>query len=306
MTPDAIFKVAYGFTAAKTLLACNELGMFEALAESTLSSDELAARMNVPERSATLLANAMVALGFVELVDGGYRNSEVAEKFLSGATEADLRPMLRFMNQITYPQWAQLEDAARTGERSTVDFPYEVYRSGMEAITAGTATVLSMAYDFTQHQRVLDIGGGTGSFLTTILERHPHLTGTLFKRTAARPGVSVVPGDYRVDELPTGHDAVVVENVAHDLAAEAFRLLLERIHEVSKPGTALLLVDYWTDATHTQPVFAALNGAQLLLSSEAGRVHSADEVRTWLTETGWTFTNQVPLNGPTSLIVAKA
>lgn len=307
MTPDAIFQVAYGFTAAKTLLACSELGMFEKLADTALSADELAGRMGVPERSATLLANAMVALGFVELADGRYRNSPVAEKFLSGTTPFDLRPMLRFMNQVTYPQWGQLEEAARTGEQSTVEFPREVFASGMDAITAGTAAALASAYDFTPHHRVLDIGGGTGGFLSAVVRQHPHLRGTLFKSLGnTRPGIDVVPGDYRIDPLPTGYDAVIVENVAHDLSPGGFVKVLERIHTASEPGTALLLVDYWTDPTHTQPTFAALNGAQLLLSSEAGRLHAAEEVTGWLRDSGWTFERHVPLNGPTSLIVATA
>ncbi|WP_186762769.1 methyltransferase [Lentzea tibetensis] len=310
MTPDAIFQVAYGFTAAKTLLACSELGMFEALAESTLTSEELADRMGVPERSASLLANAMVALGFVELADGGYRNSPVSEKFLSGTTQADLRPMLRFMNRITYPQWGELEVAARTGERSTVDYPTEVYSTGMEAINAGTAAALTAVYDFAPHHRVLDVGGGTGSFLTAIIHRHPHIHGTLFERpevvTLARPGVDLVAGDYLVDPLPSGHDAVILANVAHHLSETQTVQLLENVRSSCSSDARLLLIDFWTDPTHTQPMIAALTGAQFLLSSEVGRLHSADEMTGWLGRAGWTFDRHVPLNGATSLIVAQA
>jgi hypothetical protein len=309
VTPDAIFQVAYGFTAAKTLLACNELRMFEALGEGALPAEELAARMGVPERSATLLANAMVALGFMEVEDGAYRNSPVSQKFLSGTTPADLRPMLRFMNHITYPQWAQLEEAARTGEQATFGFPYDVYRSGMEAINAGTAAALIAAYDFSAHHRILDLGGGTGAFLAAVVEQHPHIRGTLFKRTDSlptRPGVDLVPGDYLIDPLPPGHDAVIVENVAHELPPGGVVKVLERIRTASTSGTALLLVDFWTDPTHTQPMFAALTGAQLLLSNEAGRLHSVEDVAGWLGDSGWTFDRHVPLNGATSLIVAQA
>ncbi|GLZ29935.1 SAM-dependent methyltransferase [Lentzea sp. NBRC 105346] len=309
MTPDAIFQVAYGFTAAKTLLACSELGMFEALAEGTLTSDELAERMGVPERSASLLANAMVALGFVELAGDRYGNSEVSRKFLSGTTPADLRPMLRFMNRITYPQWGDLENAARTGEGSTVDYPTDVYSTGMEAINAGTAAALTAVYDFTPHQRVLDVGGGTGSFLTAIIRRHPHVQGTLFERAEvmalARTGVDLVAGDFLVDPLPPGHDAVIVANVMHHLSAGNVVKLLERIR-TANPAATLLLIDFWTDPTHTQPMIAALTGAQFLLSSESGRLHSAEEMTGWLTEAGWTFDRHLPLNGATSLIVAQA
>jgi spermidine synthase len=52
---------------------------------------------------------------------------------------------------------------------------------GVEAITAGTAQVLPTRYDFSRHRRVLDLGGGTGSFLMAVLRRHPDLACTLFE-----------------------------------------------------------------------------------------------------------------------------
>jgi tRNA A58 N-methylase Trm61 len=38
-----------------------------------------------------------------------------------------------------------------------------------------------MTYDFSQHRRVLDLGGGTGSFLVALLRRYQNLEATLFE-----------------------------------------------------------------------------------------------------------------------------
>ena len=40
-----------------------------------------------------------------------YRNGETAAVFLTGRTPADLRPILRFWDQISYPAWIGLADA---------------------------------------------------------------------------------------------------------------------------------------------------------------------------------------------------
>ena len=56
-----------------------------------------------------------------------------------------------------------------------------MYSACVEAFTAPAATALAAAYDFTRHQRLLDVAGGTGSFLLTVLRRYPALKGTLFE-----------------------------------------------------------------------------------------------------------------------------
>ena len=69
VTPDSIFQVASGFMASKHLFVANEVGLFEGLAEGPKTLDELSARTGIPERTIRILADAMVALGFVERHD---------------------------------------------------------------------------------------------------------------------------------------------------------------------------------------------------------------------------------------------
>jgi hypothetical protein len=75
VTPDLIFQVANGFMAAKHLFVANEIGLFEALADSPATLDDLAQRTGIPCRTLRILADAMVALGFVERQGDLYRNS---------------------------------------------------------------------------------------------------------------------------------------------------------------------------------------------------------------------------------------
>ncbi len=70
-------------------------------------------------------------------------------------------------------------------------------------------------------------------------------------------------------------------------------------------GARLLLVDFWTDPTHTQPLFAALMAGAFLLTSAQGDVYSEEEVHGWLQATGWRKLDHIPLAGPSSLIVAE-
>jgi O-methyltransferase domain len=127
----------------------------------------------------------MVALGLLEHDGPLYRNSPVTAAFLSGRGPGDLRPFVTYVDQ-SYRIWAGFTEAIRagggTGFLSRLDPEAQrVYSAGVESVTAGSAVALAESYDFDRHRRLLDLGGGTGSFLVRILERHPGIECGLFE-----------------------------------------------------------------------------------------------------------------------------
>jgi len=116
----------------------------------------------------------------------------------------------------------------------------------------------------------------------------------------------VVEGDFFRDGLPKGYDAVLVANVMHLFSPAHNKDLLRRIRASVADGARLLLADFWTDAGHTEPAFAALMAGEFLVVTGEGDVYSAQEVKDWLDETGWRVVDRRPLAGPMSLIVAEA
>src|SRR5215469_1672150 len=101
-SPELIMQLAAGFMAAKHLFAASEFGLFEALADAPAGVDALAARTGLTRRAARISADAMVALGLLEADAGVYRNTAVAAAFLAGPGPGDLRPLLRFCDEISY------------------------------------------------------------------------------------------------------------------------------------------------------------------------------------------------------------
>jgi 2-polyprenyl-3-methyl-5-hydroxy-6-metoxy-1,4-benzoquinol methylase len=306
---------------SKHLFAANDLGLFEKLADRPLTLDELARELGIPSRTARITADAMVALGFVEKRDNRYQNSPVSQTFLSGKTPADLRPFLRFWNHISYPQWQHLEEALRTNRAVRGDLDPDqqrIFSEGVAAFTAGPAHALAEKYDFGRHRKVLDLGGGVGEFLVPILDRYPQLEGTLFElepvaevakdALATNPvgsRIKIVAGDLFEDRIPEDHDALILAHVVHYFDHERNLELLRGIRERVSAGARLLIVDFWTNPQHTEPLFAVLMAGEFL-TQVGGDVFSEEEGKGWLRESGWEYVQTIPLEGPNSLVVGEA
>ena len=322
ITPEPILQVATGFLAAKYLFVASEVGLFECLADGKATLDAIARRTKVPPRTLRIVIDAMVALGLVERRGNQYQNGPAAGAFLSGRTPTDLRPFLWLWNRVSYPRWMRLEEAVKTDTIVYGEFSSEeqrLYSDGVEAVTRGTALAVAATYDFSQHRRVLDLGGGTGSFLTEVLSQYDRVEATLYELPAVAATtrrrlndgrfadrLRIVPGDFFKDPIPDGHDAVIIANVVHCFPRAPVLELLRRTRQQVAAGARLLLVDFWTDETHTHPTFAALMAGEFLLTPGGGDVYSAEEARDWLQETGWRQLDFRPLAGPASLIVATA
>jgi SAM-dependent methyltransferase len=304
VTPDPIMRIASGFMAAKHLFAASQLGLFEALAESPATLEALAARTGLTQGDI-------------------YRNGETAAAFLAGRTPADLRPFLRFWDRISYPTWAKLADAlARGPSKEIFDIDaklQEVASAGIEAILVGPANALAAGHDFQRYRRLLDVGGGTGSWSIAAARRHPGLRATVFelpvvaevaKKRIAEAGladrIDVKVGDVLKDALPVDHDVFLMANLIHYWSPEQNRALLKSVRAAAGPGARLLLADFWTNPTHTEPLMAALMAGEFAVHVKDGDVYSVEEIGKWLPTAGWRFVEHAPLAGPISVVVAEA
>ena len=316
-----ILELLNGFRAAKFLMAASELGVFEALAGAPADIDVLAVRTGLSRRAVRICADAMVAVGLLERDGDIYRNSPAADAYLAGDTAEDLRPFVRFSDRFSYPAWTGLAEALRHGPANQIvaldPESQRIFSDGVEALNAGPAAALAAGADF--GDRLLDIGGGTGSWSVAAVRAHPRLAATVFelprvaeiaRRRIAEHGlaerIDVVGGDLMTAELPSGHDRCLLANVVHCFSPADNRKLLAKVRKAVQPNARLLLVDYWTDPAHVEPAVAALMAGEFAVNSADGDVYSLDEAREWLSGTGWRFVTHGQLHGAKSVIVAEA
>jgi len=321
---DRILDLSAAFMASKHLFVASDLGLFEILADGPKTLEEIRSRIKLPVRNVRVLADAMTALGLCIHSGDRYENSPEATAYLGGNAGTGLRPFLRFWNRIAYPRWTRLEEAIRSGKPvfgglKFTEEEQEIFSEGVESITRDCALALASHYDFGRHQRILDLGGGTGSFLIALLERFPNLEATLFEtppvvpmarkkleNDSVYPKIRIVQGDFFKDPIPENHDAVLIANVMHSFSPEQNVRLLRTLRRRVPQKTRLLIIDFWTDHSRTKPLFAAMIVGEFLLYTGVGDVYSTEQVCDWLVRTGWQPLENSMLIYPETLIVSES
>jgi len=140
--------------------------------------------------------------------------------------------------------------------------------------------------------RVLDVGGGPGTFSREFAERGyravlldrpevvEHVAGAY--RLEETPGVELRGGDF-LEELPEGEfEVVFLANITHIFDGETNRSLLERAAPHLAPGGVLAIMDF----VRGREPFAALFAFTMLLNTEAGDTYDLTAYRSWLEAAG--------------------
>ncbi len=309
----ALFDLVAGFVYSQVLAACVRLGVFDMLADGPRSIADLAPRLRLTEDAAIRLLKAAAALDLTEqLPDGRFALGQLGAALrgnpsLVGMIEhhamlyADLSdPVALLRGELESPQlkafWAYAKNSDPAAAASEQVQAYSVLMADTQAMVAGE--VLD-AYLLNGHRKLLDVGGGEGVFLSAAGARYPNLDLLLFdlpavaaraqKRFAAAglAGRSqVTPGDFFMDQLPSGADVVSLVRVLHD-HDDAFALaILHKIHAALPKGGTLLVAEPMSGTAGAEPIGDAYFGFYLAAMG-SGRPRTADEIAGFLRKTGF-------------------
>jgi ubiquinone/menaquinone biosynthesis C-methylase UbiE len=327
--PEAatIIEMANAFCSSQILFASSDLGVYAFLAESPGSTVEaIASGCELSPRGCRLLLDACVALGLLTKQSGRYHNSEVAERHLVPGSPEDLSAAIRY-NRDVYWAWGNLPEFARSGrpvERPETHLGEDPERTrefvlAMHGRALGIGRAVVPHLDLEGRRRLLDFGGGGGTYSVLIAQQHPGISCTVIdlpgvltvaEKLIAEQGVGdrvrALPGDYHTIQLPEGHDAAILFGVLHQETADTIVGLLERTYEALEPGGVVYVMDMMTDATHAAPEFSALFAVNMALTTHHGWVFSDEELRSWLVAAGFRDISIGPLEPPMPHWLAEA
>ena len=317
----ALFDLCAGFVYSQVLQAVVQLDLLEVLAGTgPAPADRIARRIGLEAAAAQTLLRAAASLDLVvRRRDGRYALGPLG---IVLRDEPGVVAMVRH-HQMLYRDLADpvalLRDGrmhagelarfwsyARNPDAQALDeAQVEAYSGLMARSQAFIADEVLDAYAVARHRRMLDVGGGTGAFLTAAAERAPGLELMLFDLPAvvarARPAldarIAAVGGDFLRDPLPTGADLITLVRVVHDHDDDDALALLRACRRALPAGGTLLVAEPMADTSGAEPVGQAYFGLYLLAMG-SGRPRTAEELGSMLRRAGFERVRHVPTHTP--------
>ena len=188
MDPNRIVDMASAFYESCVLFAASDLGIFGKLAgRGDADLETIIAACGLDRRGGRILLDACVALGLLEKKDGYYRNSPEAALFLVPGSPADLSGAIRY-NRDVYGAWGRLKEMALTGkpvERPETHLGEDRERTrtfvmAMHGRALGIGRAVVPLLDLAGCRKVLDVGGGPGTYSILIAQAHPGVDCVVF------------------------------------------------------------------------------------------------------------------------------
>ena len=303
-------RLRMGWQEPKILMAGVELGLFDRLGQGPAAVAELARDLAVTARGIEILADALVAAGYLDKEAGRYRNSAESDRLLVRGRPGSVAHALAHSGEMLR-SWSRLEETIRTGlrreERSkpTLSDPV-ANRNFILAMAEGGQGRIGPVLDLLPlagARRLVDLGGGPAQYACEAARRHPELSATVVdlpltvsvaREQIAAAGLEARVGThvcdfYAAPELDLGGpaDAVLISQVLHAEGPAENRALLGRLAPHVLPGGWVAACENLVDDSRTAPLGAAMFAVNMLAGTARGRTYSEREIGGWLAEAGF-------------------
>ena len=271
--------------------------------------------------------SALASVGvFIEVDHRRFGLTPAAELLRSDARGSLRAVAIMAGEDWTWRPWGELYQSVKTGERAfdrifgVPPFTYLAGNPGAAAIFDEAMTgwsrlnsaAVAAAYDFSGIGTLMDVGGGHGTLLATILEANPELRGILFDTPEVVEGAGarleaegltdrcrVVAGDFFAT-IPDGADACILKSVIHDWDEERATVILRNCRRAVGPGGRVLLAEQVIPPGNDPHVGKLLDLEMLIMAG--GRERTEAEFRDLLAGAGLRLTRVIPTASPMCVI----
>jgi hypothetical protein len=325
-----VLQVATGYMASAALYLAISLNVPDQLAGGPKDVAELARAAGANEDALYRILRLLVSLGI--FAEPGPRRfaHNAASELLRKDTPASLRGMAVFLpDPFHFRVYAELMHSAMTGKPAGDKalgmpvFEYlaknpdysAVFNDAMTALSAPVIDAALEAYDFSTIGTLVDVAGGHGEVLMSVLKAHPKVRGILAdvahviegaKPRIAAAGLSSRCQAVAIDffkSVPAGGDAYVMKHIIHDWDDDRSSIILQNIAKAmgSTNGKVILLETVLRG--DSEPDFGKLIDIEMM-ALPGGRERTADEFKALFARSGFELTKVVPTKSPLSVVEA--
>lgn len=321
-----------GFAASQMLYVAARLKVADVLAGGPMTSADLARECGAKEAPLRRLVRGLAAFGVFEIQDDGrIANTWLSDCLRAGAQDS-LREMALLYGEEHYHAMSELLQAVKQGGTAfehayrKPHFTYlasnpdaaKTFYEAQSAAAAGSAAAVVGAYDFTRAGVVVDVGGGSGQLIRTVLHANPGAGGILVessgmaRKARARLHAEGLDGRCEVqtsdifESVPSDGDVYLLGHVLHGLDDDRAEQVLRNCRRAMEPRARLLVIERVLPdhpATGLTAQHAAVFDA-VAMAVSGGRERSLDEHRQLLSRAGMKVVDVLTAGAGDSIIEA--
>lgn len=302
-----LFTTHLGMGGARSFIAAARLGVFEALAGRPLAAPEVAAKIACDPHATEALLNALNGFGWLRRRDGVYRLTGQIRRWYLPGSPVSLRDAALFMGDL-WDLMGHFEEDIRTGRPANFHHAglapefWRNYERALASFGRVVAPLVARRVKFASPpRRLLDVGGGHGTYAMEMARRHPGLAADVLDLPAAADQgrlivaergmtdrVNFIEADLRAGAWGADYDAALLFNLIHTLTPEEALAAIRSARAALRPGGQLVVMDgdhrggrgdLGQNAGYLELFFFMISGG--------ARAYSDKQIAAWMREAGF-------------------
>ena len=286
-----------GYRLGRVMMVLGNSGLCQFLETAPHKSEAIAAHFSWDGEYTQRFLEVCRSVGFLYGEKGCYGLSPFAQKFLLPSSNQYQGSSLLFEENLMN-SWGDLQGLLGRGEREVKEKSPEKYQEdltlflqSMDEAATMRSRELWQAIDLPSSGTILEIGAGSGGYLTTFLDTNPGWEATfcdlpdVVDRAKEKYGqkfkyssINYLEGLGTLRE--TQYDALLLSNVIHCQSEVESKKMIEGARSLLKPRGKLIIHDFFTDRNSR----SALYDIHMMVNTYNGRCYAADQVAAWIGE----------------------
>jgi hypothetical protein len=330
MQPTQILqRMIVGSWITQAIYVAAQLGIADLLKDGSKSNDELAITTGVDAKSLYRLLRALASVGiFAEGISGYFELTPLAECLQSDRNNSLRAYAIKSGQAWEWQPWGYLLESVKTGKPVFKNifgmdiFDYlandasaaKLYNQAISNFSEKQDVAITSGYNFSFIHNLVDVAGGRGTLIASILKANLTMQGILFdlphvvadtkpliEALELQDRCQLVGGNF-FESVPTGGDAYLLRYIIHDWDDERAITILKNCYEAMQSNGRVLLVEMVIPQGN-EPFYGKLLDLQMLLNY-GGRERTEVEYQVLLETAGFSLTKIYPVAPPVSVIEA--
>lgn len=314
--PGELLEISSYFWRTCTLHAGVKMDLFTAIGSTQMTAEEVAKKVQASRDGVERLLNALAAMGLLSKKEGRFGCPSSVSNLLAKDSPNYIGHIILHHHHLM-ESWARLDQSVRSGRpnRERTSASHEEWREsflmGMFNLAMAIAPRMADAIDLKSRRRLLDLGGGPGTYAIHFCLKYPALSAWVFDLPTTRPfaedtiarfhlsdRIRFASGDYHSDEIPGRYDVAWLSHILHAEGPEVCLSIIRKAVSKLDPGGMIAIHEFILNDTRDGPLFPALFSLNMLVGTDSGRAYSEAELAGILAAAGVRDIRRIPLQTP--------